>query len=346
MSLLDLAGPPSRDMTDAARQVVETADRVRAGRAAPETLYQAAERLDVALAGPEPHARRLVSVITALARRAPARAEADLLDRYIDVLRAVNSALHGEVELPVARELLGSALVTIGRLFGPMATRLQEIDALVAVKNPGPADVEALVGFAGDPRVLGYFYTHVSGPNWLLALAEHDLLQPPAEGVWMAFPYLAALAEDEPEAMLEWLGARPASQELTAVQAFALLSIARHIGRGASGVVLRITRAHLDDPSVIHGIAGYVEALAEDEHASSTVRELIKRALSSLAPAGGRARREPGAQMLVLARQSHSQRWVRTTDAGWNAGPGWFSSASQSPLIGPACGVRKALQMG
>jgi hypothetical protein len=289
MSLLDLAGPPSRDMTDAARQVVETADRVRTGRAAPETLYQAAERLDAALAAPGPHARRLVSVITALARRAPARAEADLLDRYIDVLRAVNSALHGEVELQVARELLDRGVVTIGRLFGPMTTRLQEIDALVAVENPGPADVEALVGFAGDPRVLGYFYAHVSGPNWLLALSEHDLLQPPAEGLWMAFPYLAALAQEDPEPVFEWLGTRSASRELTAGQAFALLSIARHIGRGASAVVLRITRAHLDDPSVIHGVAGFIEALSEDEHASSTVRELIKRALTSIAPAGGHA---------------------------------------------------------
>jgi hypothetical protein len=289
MSLLDLAGPPSRDMTDAARQVVETADRVRAGRAAPETLYQAAERLDAALAGPGPHAQRLVSVITALARQAPARAEADLLDRYIDVLRAVNSALHGEVELEVARELLDRALVTIGRLFGPMTTRLQEIDALVAVENPGLADVEALVGFAGDSRVLGYFYTHLSGSNWLLALSEHDLLQPPVEGLWRAFPYLAALAEEEPELVLEWLGTRPTSQELTAAQAFALLSIARHVGQGASAVVLRITTAHLDDLSVIHGVAGFVEALSEEEHASSTVRELIKRALSSITSAGGQA---------------------------------------------------------
>jgi hypothetical protein len=289
MSLLELAGPPSRDMTLAARRVVETADRVRAGRAAPETLYEAAERLDAALAGPGPHARRLESVITALARRAPARAEADLLDRYIEVLRAVGSALHSDVELQAARELLDRAIVTIGRLFGPMTTRLQEIDALIAVEHPGPGDVQALVGFTGDPRVLGYFYSNVSGPAWLLALSEHDLLQPPAEDVWMAYPYLAELAENEPDAVLAWLATRPVSQDLTASQAFALLSIVRRVGRGASEVVLRITRAHLEDPSVIHGVAGYVEALSEDEHGSSTVRELIKRALSAITSAGRQA---------------------------------------------------------
>src|SRR5438067_11136099 len=113
MSLLDLGGSPQQEVSDATRRVVDNATRLREERGSTETLLEAVTALEAALEGPGPHARRLESIIATLARRSPTRAEADLLDRYIDVLAALNEALHSDVELNPARELYDRALIAI-----------------------------------------------------------------------------------------------------------------------------------------------------------------------------------------------------------------------------------------
>lgn len=141
MSLLDLGGKRKRDMTDAARKVVETAKRLRESQTSPEALLDATQTLEAALAGSGPHNERLERVITGLARRAPARAEADLLDSYVEALADLNNALHGDVTLTDAVEMHKRAVTTVGRLFGPMTLRLGEIDQLAAIADPTVEDV-------------------------------------------------------------------------------------------------------------------------------------------------------------------------------------------------------------
>lgn len=157
MSLLDLGGRRKRNTNDAAREVVESARCVRDQRASPETLLEATQKLEAALEGPGPHSERLERVITTLARRAPVRSQADLLDAYIEVLADLNDALHGDVPIATAVELHASALATVGRLFGPMAPRLDEIDGLIALVEPTARDVTHLASLTGDPSVVDYF---------------------------------------------------------------------------------------------------------------------------------------------------------------------------------------------
>src|ERR1019366_9317605 len=122
-----------------------------------------------------------------------------------EALAALNDALHGDVAVVTAVELHTNALATVGRLFGPMAPRLAEIDALVALADPTELDVARLASLAGDPRVVDYFFARIGDPAWLRALWDDALLMPPGEGIWPAFPYLTALAKSHPDEVRSWL---------------------------------------------------------------------------------------------------------------------------------------------
>ncbi len=289
MSLLDLGGRRKRNTGDAAREVVQCARRVRDQRASQETLLEAAQKLEAALEGPGPHSERLERVITTLARRAPVRAQADLLDAYIDALAALNDALHGDVAVVTAVELHTNALATVGRLFGPMAPRLAEIDALVALADPTELDVARLASLAGDPRVVDYFFARIGDPAWLRALWDDALLMPPGEGIWPAFPYLTALAKSHPDEVRSWLESRPGGGDLTDNQAYLMLTVARTVRDGVANAVVRLVETHTTDAGVLHGIAGYLEALPQDEHSSGAVTELLKRALDGVLGGGSPA---------------------------------------------------------
>ena len=58
-----------------------------------------------------------------------------------------------------------------------------------------------------------------------------------------------------------------------------LLSVARTVGDRVGNAVVRIVDTHTTDAGILHGIAGYLEALPEAEHSSEVVIKLLKRAL-------------------------------------------------------------------
>jgi hypothetical protein len=190
MSLLDMGGRRERRVTDAVARVVRVADELRRDRASQESLLEAVQQLAAAAEGPGTHVRRLQTLIGALARRPAVRAEADLLESCVELLREVN-ALHADVAFETAVQLYSRALTTLGRLFGPMGARLEEIDPLTSIAEPTGEDVARLASLAGDPRTLGYFFSRLEGPGWLRALADHPLLQPPDQGPWFAYAYVA-----------------------------------------------------------------------------------------------------------------------------------------------------------
>jgi len=135
MSLLDMGGKSERRVSNAAARVVEVADQLRRERASQEPLLDAVQQLAAAIEGPGPHISRLQKLIGSLARRPAVRAEADLLDSYVELIGEVN-ALHADVAVETAVELYSRALTTLGRLFGPMGARLEEIDPLTSIAEP------------------------------------------------------------------------------------------------------------------------------------------------------------------------------------------------------------------
>lgn len=238
MSLLDLGGKREQPMTSAARRVVQVGKRWRRERVSEESLVEAIQQLAAALEGPGPHIARLQSLIASLTRRPPVRAEADLFRVYVDLLGEAN-ALHGDVALESARELYSRVEVTLARLFGPMSTRLEEIDPLTQIAEPTGQDVLQLEGLTGDFRTLSYFFRRIKGPGWLLALADHALLAPPKEGPWSAYGYVVELAKSHPEEVRSWLESRPKGQELGDHQAYLLIAAARSVPGGVSDCAAR-----------------------------------------------------------------------------------------------------------
>jgi hypothetical protein len=181
----------------------------------------------------------LQTLIGSLARRPAVRAEADLLDSYVELIREVN-ALHADVAFETAVELYSRALTTLGRLLGPMGARLEEIDQLTSIAEPTREDVARLASLAGDPRTLGYFFSRLDGPGWLRALADHPLLQPPDQGPWFAYGYVVKLAQSHPDEVGSWLGSRPGGQELADYQAYLLIAIARSVAGPVADAVLHL----------------------------------------------------------------------------------------------------------
>jgi hypothetical protein len=288
MSLLDMGGKRDQLMTGAARRVVVAGEEWRREPAPQEALLDAIQELAAALEGPGPHIGRLQTLIEALARRSAVRAEADLLDVYIDLLREAN-ALHGDVTLESAADLLSRTQLTLARLFGPMSARLEEIDPLAHVAEPTAADVSKLASLAGDPRTLGYFFARLEGPGWLHALADHALLQPPEEGPWFAYGYIGTLASSHPEDVRDWLNSRPRGRELSDHQAFLLIALARGVAAPVTDAVVHVAEGRTGDTGVLHQIAGYLEQLSVEQHASDAVISLVKRALGGVIGEGSPA---------------------------------------------------------
>jgi hypothetical protein len=313
MSLLDLGGKPQRLVSDAADRVVQVADEVRGERASRESLLEAIEQLAAARKGPGPHTIRLEKLITALARRPPVRATADLIATYDELLAEVN-ALHADVTLDAAIRLHSRARTTVARLFGPISARLEEIDPLARITEPTPEDVTRLVSLSGEPRTLSYFFSRLDGPGWLLALAGHTLLQPPKEGPWFSYGYVMKLVDSHPDRVRAWLSSRPSGRELSDHQAYMLITVARTVGGPVAEAVLRISTGRTADTGVLHQITGYLETLPAKEHTGDGVIRLVKRALG--AAAGEHAAKEDiylCASLLQVAlsgaRQGQARRW-------------------------------------
>jgi hypothetical protein len=282
MSMLDMAGRPERRTTNAATRVIRVAEAVRREPAALGSLLDAVQELAAAIEGPGPHIARLEALIGSLARRPAVRAEADLLQRYAELIDDLN-ALHADVSLDRASELYSRALATLALLFGPMTARLDQVEPLTAIAEPTPEDVAQLASLAGDPRTIGYFFSRLEAPGWLQALADHPLLQPPAEGPWFAYGYVSKLAQSHPAAVVRWLGSRPRGRDLADHQAYLLISIARSVEMPTADAVLHIATGRTGDPGVLHQLGAYLGALAEEELISEPVIGLLKRALDGAA---------------------------------------------------------------
>ena len=72
--------------------------------------------------------------------------------------------------------------------------RFDAIDALVMLETPTAKDVDQLLGWIGDPRILSYFFSRLKSAGWFDALADHELLSPPKDlGFWPALVFLRRL---------------------------------------------------------------------------------------------------------------------------------------------------------
>jgi hypothetical protein len=272
MSIVALGGARPRGIKEAAEEVVrrwqsdELTDRVT------ESLRRLRDVLD----GPGPNERRLEQAVAGLARVAPTRATADLLDQFVTALDGASSWLHADTppERAAVSATYEAACAVLRDLFGPISLRLTAMDDLVELRDPEPQHVALLKQRLGDERHLIYLFDRVDGPGWFRALVDDTLLLPAVEGPWAAGPYVAHLAESHPADVRAWLSRLPA--DLNAKQVSDVVRIARIVKDDVVRIVLRLARKQLDSFDVRFQVDVLLREMSPEQLDSPAVRSLIR----------------------------------------------------------------------
>jgi hypothetical protein len=278
MAIVSLGGLPPRGLKDGAKEVVRQWQLRRDADVAADRLDGSVRELAELVEGPGPNERRLELAVGKLARIAPTRATADLLDQFIDALDGANRSLHSFAERDAVEALYGKACLVLRDLFGPISVRFADMDELVAQRDPGPVEVALLYQHVGDERHLIYLYDRANGPGWFRALQADPLLLPPAEGPWTAGPYVERVAKMHPDEVSAWLSGFAASN-LTATQVRYLLLIARAISGDVTDVALSLIRGHLSTPDVRFQADALLREMSECARAGAAARSLVRELL-------------------------------------------------------------------
>lgn len=320
MALLMLGGVRAPGLGEAVDRVVDVADRVSADDARDQSeLLEAIAALREQREGPGPHRHRLGTLIFEMTQRQSVAVKQDLFDSYVETLDALNGLVHSgtRASLEDAREFLDEALAIAGRLFAPISMRFDAIDALVALEEPTAEDVEQLLGWIGDPRILSYFFSRSESLGWFEVLADHELLSPPKDvGYWPALVFLRKLGETHADRVKEWLGRRPSGSQLTTQQAFHFLQLARSVRAPIDSELLRLLKGHFANPNVLNVLSAYLQVRPVGGQDASATFGLMKQALD-VTSGNGEAFGGGGyiagvllRRTVALAEESESERWL------------------------------------
>ncbi len=243
-----------------------------------ENLEAAVGGLELALGNP--NEERLEDAVRIMARRKPQRGDADLIRQFLDNLEDANRGLHRGIDLTRATKLYERTVRVIDRLFGPISDRFDEIDRLLAISDPTQTDVSRLTELVGDDRHLNYFFEKVEGSAWMQALAEEQVLKPPAEGGWPAGSYIFRLVDSDPALVREWLVAS-GKEDLSPQQAGFLLRIAIRLD-GVAYLIADLSKGNLDSPEVEFQVESYLSKLSEQELREPGLQRLVIESLKVL----------------------------------------------------------------
>lgn len=314
MAIVERGGARPRGIKEAAQEVVE---RFRIGGEHSQRFGEAVRRLAEVVAGPGPNEVRLERAVSDLARLPATRASADLIERFMTALDTANGYTHAATPPQRAdvAALYEDIVAILDDLFGPLSERLTVMDDLVGELAPGPEQVLLLKQRLGDERRLVYLFDSVQGPGWFRALRDDPLLLPPADRAWTAGPYVARVAQSDPEDVRTWLAIMSTGQ-LNDKQTFDLLRVARLTGGDTRAIVRDLARDHMDDTNVRMQVDAYIRELAPEQRDASEVRSLMQRLLvSALADRQGSLDAYMAAEELALGvavtNGPHAAAWLR-----------------------------------
>jgi hypothetical protein len=104
---------------------------------------------------------------------------------YQALLKEVDEALHGDTTLDRAHQLWNRCASILRQLFLPPELRHAELDSLAATESVMDEDIQRLLPLIAGPNHLRHFLSRISSPEWLKALTDTGILDPPAEnGPW------------------------------------------------------------------------------------------------------------------------------------------------------------------
>lgn len=240
------------------------------------------------------HERRLIAVMVTRTGAVPVAAGTAPIRAYQDLLRELDEALHGDADVDLARQLWNRCASILRQLFLPPDVRHAELDSLATTVPVTVEEVGRLLPLIAGPNHLRYFLSRISSPEWLEALTESGMLDPPAEnGPWPVFKAVDRLAPDHGPALVDWLGRLYGRYGSDPVRAWFIARAAVVIGADAAPLVTRALRDHSGVPAIaalgvwavekVDPASDLVEALAD-----ILLNEVSLRSASYVDPVVGR----------------------------------------------------------
>ncbi|MCA1703071.1 MAG: hypothetical protein LC808_07295 [Actinobacteria bacterium] len=191
------------------------------------------------------HERRLIAIMVNRTGALPVASGTAPIRAYQDLLRELDEALHGDTSLDRARQLWNRCAAILRQLFLPPDLRHAELDSLAATEAVTDGDVGRLLPLIAGPNHLRHFLSRIPSPEWLEALTESGILDPPAEnGPWPVFAAVDRLAPDHGPALADWLHHLYNRNASDAARAWFVARAAVDVGYDAAPLVLRVLRDH------------------------------------------------------------------------------------------------------
>jgi hypothetical protein len=197
------------------------------------------------------HERRLIAIMVNRTGALPVASGTAPIRTYQDLLKDLDEALHGEATLELVHQLWNRCAAILRQLFLPPHLRHDELDSLATRQPVTDEHVETLLPLIAGPNHLRYFLSRISSPEWLEALTESGILDPPVEnGPWPVFEAVDRLASNHGPALADWLQRLYNQHGSNPTCAWFVARAATDIGNEAGMLVLRVLRDHNAVPSI------------------------------------------------------------------------------------------------
>ena len=197
------------------------------------------------------HERRLIAIMVSRTGALPLVAGTAPIRAYQDLVSELDTALHADSDLDHVKRLWNRCAVTLRQLFLPPELRHAELESLAAKAPDSAEDVERLLSLIAGPNHLRHFLRQIRSPDWLNALTDTGILDPPPDyGSWAAFTAVDRLAPDYGQALADWLESLYSRHAADSTRAGFVARAASDIGVEGAPTVLRILRDHAGDSLV------------------------------------------------------------------------------------------------
>lgn len=231
---------------------VETAQPDADTTAARDALEGVLARVEADESRASYHTRKLLSYLRDRAGVSPASRRGDPLQEYRELRKKANGAVHTQVALAEAEDLLARTVAWFIRVFTPPDEVVNAIRSLAAEPWRGQDQIAALERLATNDHHLRLFFSELADPAWLepLRLADVAPLQS-RPTLWPVAALLEGLGRTWPQKVAEFLGhvltdtTRLPVDERAGAR-FEVLRVAVQLGSPGHDVVVTVVRQHGD----------------------------------------------------------------------------------------------------
>lgn len=242
----------------ASRAVAEARTRYAMSRGVPgedeeaalNALFASIDDLELVHSQEGIHERRMIAIMVSRTGVRPVTIGTEPIRVYQDLLKDLDSALHGDTTFDDARRLWNRCGAILQQLFLPPDVRNAELDSLAAIEVPTTDDVARLSPLIAGPHHLRFFLSRIVSTSWLEALTDTGILDPSEGGMWPAFAAVDRLAGEHPLRLAEWLQAMYRRHATEPGRAWFVARAAADVGADAAPVVLQALRDHGTTPAI------------------------------------------------------------------------------------------------